>query len=257
MILVIPIALDVKTIMGMVSISLFMQVIMLIFLCVFIKKYPGVKTFTAARIVALTSYSLIFTQTEPTSVIVALGSVLLVVSSSLVCVGIARFTNQTIHGKFLVAYNLIFISVQSYLVVFYNIFFIKTAAQSIFQVGLMSYAVYLLTHRSHKSFLVSSRFLTTVFLGMQLVLILRIIALIKNPPPNFFAPNEFNALSLIIVFVYTFLLTGGFIMMVCEKIFHDLKLVANTDELTQLLNRRAMMKLLEREREHPTFVKTG
>jgi diguanylate cyclase (GGDEF)-like protein len=47
-------------------------------------------------------------------------------------------------------------------------------------------------------------------------------------------------------------------MMVCQRLYYDLQLAADTDELTKLLNRRAMMRLLEREtkvyeRERHTF----
>ena len=93
---------------------------------------------------------------------------------------------------------------------------------------------------------------------MQLVLSLRLVALIKNPPPNFFAPSEANASSLVGLFIYSFLLTAGFTMMVCQRLYYDLQLAADTDELTKFLNRRAMMRLLEREtkvyeRERQTF----
>ena len=94
---------------------------------------------------------------------------------------------------------------------------------------------------------------------MQLVLGIRLLVLIENPPPDFFAPSEANASSLVCLFIYSFLLTAGFTMMVCQRLYYDLQLAADTDELTKLLNRRAMMRLLEREinvyeREGQTFV---
>ncbi|WP_434686223.1 GGDEF domain-containing protein [Pseudanabaena minima] len=73
----------------------------------------------------------------------------------------------------------------------------------------------------------------------------RVILLLKNPPNQLFVPNELNASTLIFVSVFTFLLTAGFIMMVCQRLFYDLKVAANTDVLTRLLNRRAMMHQLE------------
>ncbi len=38
--------------------------------------------------------------------------------------------------------------------------------------------------------------------------------------------------------------------MVCQRLYYDLQLAADTDELTQRLNRRAMMRLLEREHSY-------
>jgi hypothetical protein len=90
---------------------------------------------------------------------------------------------------------------------------------------LMGLAIYLLASNSSKSFIESARFLMAVFFAMQLVLSLRLFALIENPPPNFFAPSDANALSLICLFIYSFLLTTGFTMMVCQRLY-----IAFTDE---------------------------
>jgi diguanylate cyclase (GGDEF)-like protein len=66
-----------------------------------------------------------------------------------------------------------------------------------------------------------------------------------NPPEQLFASNNINAYTLVVAFVFTFLLTAGFIMMVCQRLYYDLKVTANTDVLTHLINRRAMMHQLE------------
>jgi diguanylate cyclase (GGDEF)-like protein len=241
------IGLDIKTIMSMISIALAMQVVMMIFLCFLVKNYRGIKTFTAARIASLIGYSLIFSQIQPLSSTVGIGSCLLVFSSSLGCLGIAKFTNRKIKTRYLVAYNLAFVFIQAFLILFQDIFLFKTAAQSIFQIVLLGVAIYLLASSPNKSFIESMRFLMAVFLALQLVLGLRLVALIDNPVPNFFAPSKANSLSLVAVFIYTFLLTTGFTMMVCQRLYYDLRLAADTDELTKLLNRRAIMRFLERE----------
>lgn len=86
-----------------------------------------------------------------------------------------------------------------------------------------------------------------IFLTTQLFLGFRLVVLIKNPPSDFFVPSEANTLSLIFLFIYTFSLTIGFMMMICQRLYYDLQLAADTDELTRLLNRRAMLRLLEQE----------
>lgn len=252
------ISLDIKTIMVMLFISLAMLVVMNIFLCFLVKNYSGIKTFAIAKITTLISYSLIFSEIRPLSVKVGMGGSLLVLSSSLVCLAIAKFTNRTIKLKYLIICNFTFFCIQNFLILFHDKFLFKTANQSIFQIVLMGLAIYLLVSNPIKSFIESARFLMAVFFAMQLVLSLRLVALMKNPPPNFFAPSEANASSLVCLFIYSFLLTAGFTMMVCQRLYYDLQLAADTDELTKLLNRRAMMRLLEREtkvyeRERHTF----
>ncbi|MEA5490291.1 hypothetical protein [Pseudanabaena sp. CCNP1317] len=82
-------------------------------------------------------------------------------------------------------------------------------------------------------------------IALLVSLIARIVGLVRNPPEKLFLSHDINAYTLVVMFVFTFLLTAGFIMMVCQRLFYDLKLAANTDVLTRLLNRRAMMHQLE------------
>ena len=224
-----------------------MQVVMIIFLCLLVRKYHGIKTFAIARIIALMSYPLILSEIGHLAITRGIGSCLLVFSSSLVCLSIARFTSRAIKLKYLMVYNLVFACIQVFLMSFQAEFLWKTTTQSMFQIGLMGLAVYLLATNPIKSFIEASRFLIAIFLTMQLALSLRLVALIENPPPDFLAPSEANASSLIILFIYTFSLTVGFLMMVCQRLYYDLQLAADTDELTRLLNRRAMLRLLAQE----------
>lgn len=241
------ISLDIKTIISMVFILLVMQVAMTIFLCFLVREYPGIKTFAAARITGLFSYPLILSEIGHLSVTKGIGSCLLVVSTSLTCLAIAKFTNRTIKLKYLVAGNFLFVCIQTFFILFQDKFLWKTTAQSTFQIVLMGLAIYLLATNRSQRFIEASRFLMATFLTMQIALGFRLFALIKNPPPDFFAPSEANALSLIMLFIYTFSLTVGFVMMICQRLYYDLRLAADTDELTNLLNRRAMLRLLEQE----------
>ena len=236
--------LDIPTIIKMICVSLFMHIIISVFLCFLVKNYKGLKTFTAGRIVAFLGYSFIFSNVQPLSLKIGLGSCALVVSTSLVCLGIARFIDRKINLTYLILFNLTFIILQFYLILFWDEFVLKAAIQSIFQIVLLNLMIYLLATNPHKGFKESGRFLMVFFSTMQLVLILRIIELLKNPPPNLLVANSPNALALLFVFTHAYLITVGFIIMVCQRLYYDLQLTADTDELTQLLNRRAMMRLL-------------
>jgi diguanylate cyclase (GGDEF)-like protein len=87
--------------------------------------------------------------------------------------------------------------------------------------------------------------MASVMIALLVSLIARIVGLVRNPPEKLFLSHDINAYTLVVMFVFTFLLTAGFIMMVCQRLFYDLKVAANTDVLTRLLNRRAMMHQLE------------
>ncbi|GBO56456.1 diguanylate cyclase/phosphodiesterasewith PAS/PAC sensor [Pseudanabaena sp. lw0831] len=87
--------------------------------------------------------------------------------------------------------------------------------------------------------------MASVTIALSMSLVARIVGLVRNPPEQLFASNDINAYTLVVAFLFTFLLTTGFIMMVCQRLYYDLKVAANTDVLTHLLNRRAMMHQLE------------
>ena len=184
-----------------------MHIIVSVFLCVLVKNYKGLKTFTAGRIVAFLGYSLIFSNIESLSLKTGLGSCALVVSTSLICLGIARFIDRKIKLTYVILYNLTFIILQFYLILLWDEFVLKATIQSIFQIVLLNLMIYLLATNPHKGFKESGRLLMLFFTTIQLVLILRIIEIIKNPPASLLAANSPNALALLFVFIHTYLVS--------------------------------------------------
>jgi diguanylate cyclase (GGDEF)-like protein len=243
-------SLDIKTLMTIVGISRVLEMSMMVFLYVLVKQYRGIKSFTVGRIISTIAYALVFSEIARTSPIIGIGSCLLVVGNSICCLGMSRFTGQNIKLKYLVIYNSIFIAIQTFLILYNDNFIYKSVFTTIFQ-GILTFGQFYFLFRNQISgFAESSRFAMTVYFGMTCILIARMVGLIRNPSPNFFSPSEVNALSLILVHVYTSLVTLSFSMMVFQRLYYDLRLTAETDELTGLLNRRAMMRLLKQEMSH-------
>ncbi|PZV10586.1 MAG: GGDEF domain-containing protein [Pseudanabaena sp.] len=82
-------------------------------------------------------------------------------------------------------------------------------------------------------------------MALLMSLVARIVVLMRNPPDQLFDSNDINTSTLLMAFIFTFSLTAGFIMMVCQRLYYDLRAAANTDVLTHLLNRRAITQQLE------------
>lgn len=242
--------LDVQTMIFMTSIDAILQLLILIFLCILVNQYRGVKTYTIGRIFTIISYFIGLIRSPFLSITLALSGVFLLVGTSISCLGIAQFTNKKIKPYYLLIINLLFIGVRSYFLIFKDVFVFNTITQTVFQMAIFSISTYCLLTTSHKSFVGASRFMAIVMIGLLMSLAGRIVLLLRNSPSQLFIPNELNASTLIIVFIFTFLLTAGFIMMVCQRLFYDLKVAANTDMLTGLLNRRAMMHQLEIAMNH-------
>ena len=237
--------LDIQTMILMTSIDAILQLLILIFLCLLVNQYRGIKTYTIGRIFTITGYFISLIKSPYLSITLILAGVFLLVGASFGCIGIAQFTGKRIKIYYLLIINLLFLSVQSYFLIFQDVFVFKTISQTIFQMVVFSISTYCLLTTSYKSFVGASRFMAIVMIGLLMSLVARIVLLLRNPPDQLFSSNELNASTLIIVFVFSFLLTAGFIMMVCQRLYYDLKAAANTDVLTRLLNRRAMMHQLE------------
>ncbi len=179
-------SLDIKTIILMFNIALVLQVFMMGALCFLVKNYRGIKTFALSRVVTLISYSLIFSLIKPVSLILGIGSCLLILSTSLGCLGIVRFTNRTIPLKYLIYYNSLFALIQASLITFLDVFLYKAIAHSIFQILLLLTILYYLATNSIRGFFESSRVLMVVYSFVIATFALRILVLLRSPPPPFF-----------------------------------------------------------------------
>ena len=236
---------DIQTMILMTSIDAILQLSMLIFLCYLVNQYRGIKTYTLGKIFTITSYVITFSKTFPLSPTLVTAGLFLLLGSSISCIGIAKFTDKKIQIRYFLILLLLFLGIQSYFVIFKDVFLFKTITQSAFQIVVFALSIYYLLNNSHKSFVGAARFMASIIFVLILLLIVRIIILIGNPPDNLFEHNDINSASLLIIFISSFLMTSGFIMMVCQRLYHDLHRSANTDVLTHLLNRRAMMHQLE------------
>jgi diguanylate cyclase (GGDEF)-like protein len=237
--------LDVQTMIFMLSINAILQVLILGFFCLLGNQYRGIKTYAIGRIVTTMGYLISLSKVSSISFTLVLAGIFLLAGTSISCIGISRFTDKKIKLLHLFIINLLFLGVQTCFLIFQDIFLFKTITQTVFQIIIFSISIYCLLTTPHKSFIGSSRFMASVMIALLMSLVARIVGLVINPPEQLFASNNINAYTLVVAFVFTFLLTAGFIMMVCQRLYYDLKVTANTDVLTHLINRRAMMHQLE------------
>ncbi len=227
------------------SIDTVLQVSVLVFLCLLVNQYRGIKVYTIGRLFASIGYFISLVKTDHLSNILVIAGMFLLSGTSISCLGIAQFTDSKIKLYYLYVVNILFVCTQTYLLNFYDIFVFRTITQTVFQIAVLSTSIHCLLSKKNKGFVSSSRLLAIIIIGLIISLLIRIFSLINNPPEELFTNDRTNAFSLIIVFIFGFWLTAGFIMMVCQRLYYDLKIAANTDVLTHLLNRRAMMNHLD------------
>jgi diguanylate cyclase (GGDEF)-like protein len=237
--------LDIQTMSFMLGIDAALQLLILGFLSLLVNQYRGINTYTIGRLFTTIGYLISLSKVFNYSLTLLIAGIFLFVGTSISCVGISQFTDKKIKLSYLFIINLLFISVQSYFFIFNDIYIFKSINQTGFQIIIFSISTYCLLTTPHKGFIGPSRFMASVMIALLVSLVARIVGLVRNPPEKLFLSHDINAYTLVVMFVFTFLLTAGFIMMVCQRLFYDLKVAANTDVLTRLLNRRAMMHQLE------------
>ncbi len=237
--------LDVQTMICMLVIDAALQVLILVLLGLLVNQYRGIKTYAIGRIITTAGFLISLSKISSLSFTLFLAGIFLLAGTSISCVGISQFTDKKIKLHHLFIINLLFFGIQSYFLLFKDIFVFKTINQTVFQIIIFSISTYCLLTTPHQSFIGASRFMASVTIALLISLVVRIFILVINPPAQLFVADHANAYTLVIAFIFTFLLTTGFIMMVCQRLFYELKVSANTDVLTHLLNRRAMMYQLE------------
>lgn len=138
------------------SMAVTIQLCLLLFLCFLVKQYRGVRSFTLGRAIGVLDYSVVFSRLSPLSIMIGIGSCLLLLSNSVCCLGIARFTGTTIRLRYVIIYNISLICIQCFLIAFYDRFLYKTIALTIFQ-SILMFAQFYFLFRNSKAGFVESR----------------------------------------------------------------------------------------------------
>jgi diguanylate cyclase (GGDEF)-like protein len=93
----------------------------------------------------------------------------------------------------------------------------------------------------------SANLMLASFLIHGLLLIIRTIDIIRNPPPETLNLSPVQSATYLLSFAISFFWSIGFILMVSHRLRNDLMEIATIDVLTRIPNRRATQAFLEKE----------
>lgn len=244
-------SLDISTMSVMVSAASILQSITLIFFFFLAKQYQGIGIYSIGTVLSAIGFLIfpirpLFINQETILLNLRfLGNLLIVSSQILYTIGIIKFLNQKINSFFFIGLASFFLITEVYFVYFKNNFIARNMI-AILTVAICSIlAIYYLLKFRHESLLISSNFISIQFLLNLIFLLFRAIML---PVSNTKALLESNLVNIIMfgsVFVLDYLRNSGFIMMVTQRLFHDIHRLATLDFLTNALNRRAMQPYLD------------
>lgn len=93
----------------------------------------------------------------------------------------------------------------------------------------------------------SSIFICISFIFNIIFLLFRAIMIPLTNTKALLDPNLVNLTTFGSMFLFDYLRNAGFIMMICQRLYHEIHQLATLDFLTNTFNRRAMQQCLEQE----------
>jgi len=241
--------LDFKTLSLMIVISSFLYAITIAFFNSQANQYKGISLYmwgavcAAIGFFATTLYFLF-----PDNLVLRFGAGdFLILACYFYCLGIARFLEFDFNSRWLFGFLVLSLATINYIFVFNSTSIIIPLVMPIYGIIFYGIACYFLWQRRHANFssslyfmLFSLIFIIVVFVAHGYVLIVyQVTSSIQNKP--------FNNVFLLAIFISGYLRNVGFIMMVSQRLYQDLREAALCDFLTQIYNRRATQQFLDQQ----------
>jgi diguanylate cyclase (GGDEF)-like protein len=241
--------LDFKTLSLMVVISSFLYAITIAFFALQANQYKGINLYMWGAICA--SLGFLATTLYPIfpelSVLRFEASSLLTLASYFYCLGIIRFLDFDFNIKYLVYLLLSGISAIGYFVFFDSLNNIANIFAPFYSVIFYSIAYYFLWQCRHKSFAGSIYFMLVNLIFIILLLSSRCYVVLAYHIQSSFQNQAVNNDFLLAIFISGYLRNVGFIIMVSQRLYQDLREAALRDFLTQIYNRRATQQIVEQQ----------
>ncbi|VXD23949.1 GGDEF domain-containing protein [Planktothrix paucivesiculata] len=245
-------ALDISTMSVMVSASSILQSITLIFFFFLANKYPGVGIYAIGTLLSAIGFLIFPIRPFISNQLIALnlrflGNLLITYAQILYTIGIIKFLNKKPNSFFFIALASAFLVIQVYFVYIKNDFIVRNM-DTIFT-SLTAYfgAIYYLIKFRERYLYASSIFICISFVFNIIFLLFRAIVLPLTNTKTLLDSNLVNLTTFGSIFLFDYLRNAGFIMMICQRLYHNIHQLATLDFLTNTLNRRAMQQCLDRE----------
>lgn len=233
---------DIATVCFLVALASLLHATALVGLYFLANQYRGIGIYTIGTLLSALAFScFVLRWLNPEFLIFRLvGNMSLISAQICYAVGILRFLEKK-ECKFWI-YFVIFLSTMAQVYYIYvdsnylmrNISIISVLAVSYTIAGLELLRTQSSYRPTSNYFVASTLFLCSIFLILRIILlpIFEINALFESQYVNIF--------SFLLIFVVGYFRSSGFIMMVTQKLYQDLKAQACIDFLTKLPNRRAL-----------------
>jgi diguanylate cyclase (GGDEF)-like protein len=241
--------LDFKTLSLMVVISSFLYAITIAFFALQANQYKGISLYMWGAMCAAGGFLLgVLVTIFPQFLVIRFGaSSFLTLASYFYCLGIIRFLDFYFKIQYLVYILLSGITVIGYFIFFDSLNNIANIFAPFYAVIFYSIACYFLWQCRHKSFTSSIYFMLVNLIFIILLLLSRCYAVLVYHIQSSFENQAINNDFLLAIFISGYLRNVGFIIMVSQRLYQDLREAAARDFLTKIYNRRATQQILEQQ----------
>ncbi|HMR98307.1 MAG TPA: GGDEF domain-containing protein [Anaerolineales bacterium] len=228
----------------MIGITFLMQAVIILTSSFVIREYRGVRVFFLSTLFLSAGFFLILFHPQFGFAIGITSNIAIYTGNMLMYLAICQFTEKPPQRWIL--YGLIPLGYFALLLTFFLRIPIN-AITELANIPLSAASAYTLIRSNNKTFRLSAYLTAFPLFLYALVSLIKMITAIVSPAEIAPGQTATNSLSILIVYILSFLWVGGFIFMISQRLQFHLNELAMNDMLTRVRNRRAMHELLDYE----------
>lgn len=228
----------------MIGITFLMQAVIILTSSFVIREYRGVRVFFLSTLFLSAGFFLLLFHPQFGFAIGITSNIAIYTGNMLMYLAICQFTEKPPQRWIL--YGVIPLGYFALLLTFFlriPIIIITELAN----IPLSAASAYTLIKSNNKTFRLSAYLTAFPIFLYAFVSLMKIIAAMISPAEIVPAETATNSLSILIIYILSFLWTAGFIFMISQRLQYHLNELAMNDMLTRVRNRRAMHDLLDYE----------
>ena len=240
--------LDIKTLSFMLMLASVLYAITIVFFATLAHTYKGINLYMLGAIFSAMGFLVgaIFTSYPENNILRFIGTVTLNLACYFYSLGIIKFLEVNFNNKKLL-YCLILSLILSFFLVFIKneYIYLNGIITSVFGIVTYGTVCYFLWQKRTQNYASSIYLMIFSFIIILLILSTRPIFIITYHIDSVIEDNQINKLFFVMLFISGYVRNIGFIIMVCQRLYQDLRDAALYDFLTTLLNRRAVQEKLD------------
>jgi len=228
----------------MIGITFLMQAIAIMFSSVAVREYRGVRTFFLSTLSMSAGYFFLLLHPQVGFAIGIASNIAIYTGNMLLYLSVCQFTETP--PRRWVTYGLIPLGYFALLLTFILPIPIIIITELV-NIPLSLASAYTLLKSNNRAFRTGAYVTAVPLIAYAIVSFGRMISFLISPRE--IAPGESltNTISVLVIFILSYLWTAGFILMISQRLQTHLTELAMNDMLTRVRNRRAMHELLDYE----------